>query len=103
MATSYNRSGAGGAPGEGPCSTKPKQSEVLKTRPLMAQPKRAALTGTASTHIAPIEAQPDTPAVNSECSGKSHSALVALARLLARQAAAELSKAPAIVSGDAAS
>jgi hypothetical protein len=100
MARIYNGGGAGGSPNEGTCSTKPEQREWLQARPLTARPKHVASIGAEPTPLASHEVQTGAPTRNTDFSGKSQSALVALARLLARQAAAELSDEPAAASGD---
>lgn len=100
MARIYNRSGAAGSPDEGACSTEPEQHEWQQTRSRTAETKQAASIGSTPTRRASLEVQRDAPVGNVKPSGQPHPALIALARLLARQAAAELSDAPAAGSGD---
>ena len=102
MARIYNGNGAAGSPDEGVCSTKPEQREWLRARPSTAEPKHVASIGTSPTPLTSHEVQTGAPARNSDFSAKSHPALIALARLLARQAATELiSTTAAAMEGDA--
>ena len=90
MARFYNRNERAGSPDERPCSTEPVQREGLQTLRRVVQ--RTVSLSAAPTHLARLEVQAGAPVGNVNPSAQPHPALIALACLLAQQAAAELIK-----------